>query len=95
MINYRNLLESLPTKTIVFAFGRFQPPTSGHALLIKAVQKLAAANKADHVIFASRTNDKKKNPLPVDRKIHYLKLMFPRINFVASNNEQRTFMEVA
>jgi len=95
MINYRNLLESLPTKTIVFAFGRFQPPTSGHALLIKAVQKLAAANKADHVIFASRTNDKKKNPLPVDRKIHYLKLMFPRINFVAANNEQRTFMEVA
>ncbi|NBP03088.1 MAG: hypothetical protein EBU90_23840 [Proteobacteria bacterium] len=95
MINYRNLLESLPTKAIVFAFGRFQPPTSGHALLIKAVQKLAAANKADHVIFASRTNDKKKNPLPVDRKIHYLKLMFPRINFVAANDEQRTFMEVA
>lgn len=95
MKNYRQLLKELPAKTVVFAFGRFNPPTTGHELLIKVVQKLAKSHKADHVIYASRTQDKKKNPLSVDRKIHYLKLMFKGVNFAAANNEERTFLEVA
>lgn len=95
MKNYRQLLRELPSKTVVFAFGRFNPPTTGHELLLKVVQKLAKSNKADHVIYASRTQDKKKNPLSVDRKLHYLKLMFKGINFVAANEKERSFLEVA
>ena len=71
----------MPTKTIVFAFGRFSPPTTGHGLLVSVVKKIASTNKADHAIYASRTQDKKKNPLSVDKKIHYLNLMFPHTNF--------------
>lgn len=95
MKNYRQLLEGLPSKTVVFAFGRFNPPTIGHELLFKVVKKVAATNKADHVIYASKTQDKKKNPLSVDRKIHYLNLMFPQTNFVAANENARTFIEAA
>jgi len=95
MINYRNLLESLPAKTVVFAFGRFSPPTIGHELLLKVIKKVASSNKADHIVYVSRTVDKKKNPLPVDRKLHYLKLMFPNINFIAANDQQRSFLEAA
>lgn len=95
MKRYRQLVTELPAKKVVFAFGRFQPPTNGHALLVNAVIKLAKAQKADHVIYASRSQDKKLNPLPVDRKVYYLKRMFPRVNFVAANDEIRTFMEVA
>ena len=95
MKNYRQLLKELPSKTVVFAFGRFNPPTTGHELLIKVVQKLARSHSADHVIYASRTQDKKKNPLSVDRKIHYLKLMFKGVNFAAANDKERTFIEVA
>ena len=93
MKNYRQLVKELPSKSIVFAFGRFNPPTIGHELLFKVVQKLAKSHSADHVIYASRTQDKKKNPLSVDRKIHYLKLMFKGINFVAANQNERTFIE--
>lgn len=93
MKNYRQLVKELPSKSIVFAFGRFNPPTIGHELLFKVVQKLAKSHNADHVIYASRTQDKKKNPLSVDRKIHYLKLMFKGINFVAANQDERTFIE--
>ena len=92
---YRQLITELPSKKVVFAFGRFQPPTTGHELLVNAVKKIASAQKADHVIFASRTQDKKSNPLPVDRKVYYLKRMFPNTNFVAASNEIRTFMEAA
>lgn len=95
MKNYRQLLEGLPSKTVVFAFGRFNPPTIGHELLFKVVKKVAASNKADHVIYASKTQDKKKNPLSVDRKVHYLNLMFPQTHFVAANEHVRTFIEAA
>lgn len=93
MKNYKQLLEALPSKTVVFAFGRFNPPTTGHELLVKVVKKLAAQNKADHAIYASKSQDAKKNPLPVDKKVHYLNLMFPGTNFVAANQNERTFIE--
>lgn len=95
MKNYRQLVQELPSKTVVFVFGRFNPPTSGHELLFKMVKKIAMQNKADHVIYASRTQDKKKNPLPVDRKMHYLKMMFKGFNFVAANPQERSFIEAA
>lgn len=95
MKQFRQLIKELPSKKIVFAFGRFQPPTTGHELLVNAVKKIASAQKADHVIYASRTQDKKSNPLPVDRKVYYLKRMFPNTNFVAANDEVRTFIEAA
>jgi phosphopantetheine adenylyltransferase len=95
MKNYRQLIKELPSKKVVFAFGRFQPPTTGHELLVKAVQKIASAQKADHIIYASRTEDKKQNPLPVSRKVYYLQRMFPGVNFRAANEQVRTFIEAA
>lgn len=93
MKNYKQFLKELPSKTVVFAFGRFNPPTTGHELLVKAVKKLAQQRGADHVIYASKTQDKKKNPLSVDKKIHYLNLLFPNTNFVAADAQIRTYVE--
>ena len=94
MKNYRQLVKELPSKKVVFAFGRFQPPTTGHELLVNAVKKLAGTT-ADHVIYASKTEDKKSNPLPVARKVYFLKRMFPKTNFVAASAEVRTPIEAA
>ena len=77
------------------AFGRFNPPTIGHELLVKAVKKLAQQKNADHVIFASRSQDAKKNPLSVDKKVKYLNLMFRNTHFAAANEHVRTFIEAA
>jgi hypothetical protein len=95
MKEYKQLIKELSSKTVVFAFGRFNPPTTGHELLVKAVKKLAQQKNADHAIYASRSQDAKKNPLSVDKKVKYLKLMFPRTTFVAANEEARTFIEAA
>ena len=95
MKKYSQFLKELPSKTVVFAFGRFNPPTTGHELLVKAVKKLAQQRGADHAIYASRTQDKKKNPLSVDKKVHYLNLMFPGTHFVPANDQERTFIEAA
>jgi hypothetical protein len=82
MKDYRQLLKELPSKTIVLACGRFNPPSNGHELLVKAVKKLAEQNNASHVIYASNTSDAKKNPLVVEKKLQYLNLLFPNTNFV-------------
>lgn len=95
MKRYSTLLESLPAKTVVFAFGRFNPPTTGHELLVRLVKKVAQSNSADYAIYASATQDKKKNPLSADRKLHYLNLMFPNTHFYGAGGDQRTFIEVA
>jgi len=95
MKKYKQFVTGLPSKTVVFAFGRFNPPTVGHELLVKAVKKLAATNKADHAIYASKSQDAKKNPLSVDKKVHYLKLMFPGTNFVAASSDVPTFIQAA
>lgn len=75
-----------PGKTIVVAFGRFQPPTSGHQLLVDKVVETAKKHGAEHAMFSSRTNDPKKNPLTPKQKFHYLHKFFPEANFKNNPN---------
>lgn len=95
MKTYRHLVESLPSDTVVFAFGRFNPPTVGHQLLVNMVKRVAKSHKADHAIYVSRSEDKKKNPLNLQEKLKYLHLMFPNTTFVGASNDVRTFIEAA
>ena len=54
------------TKKVSFTFGRFNPPTTGHEKLIKAL----AAQGGTIMVFPSQTQDPKKNPLPSLKKLH-------------------------
>ena len=91
---FRSLMEN-NNKKIVFAFGRFQPPTIGHELLITSVKHIAEQQGADHAIYVSKTQDSKSNPLSVEQKIAYLRKMFPGVNFVACDATVRTPIEAA
>jgi len=62
-------------KTVAFTFGRFNPPTIGHEKLCDAVKK---ANPSDYKIFASHTQNPKKDPLQYAKKIAYMKQSFPK-----------------
>ena len=64
------------TKEITFTFGRFNPPTVGHEKLLDAVAKVARGSK--YMVFASQSNDAKKNPLDYNNKVKYMRKMFPR-----------------
>lgn len=67
---------ALECKTCYFTFGRFQPPTTGHKENFDGLKK--AAGSHDYRIYISQTVDKKgSNPLPPERKLHYMNLMFP------------------
>ena len=63
------------TGTVSFTFGRFNPPTIGHEKLCDAVKK---ANPSDYKIFASQSQNPKKDPLQYAKKIAYMKKSFPK-----------------
>ena len=65
-------------KKVVFAWGRFNPPTTGHRVVMDKVAKEAKSRSADYIIFASKSNDPKKNPLTFRTKVKFLKQAFPK-----------------
>ena len=69
-------MEIVDYKCVYFTFGRFQPPTVGHAENFKAVKNTATG--CDWFIYLSQSVDAKgSNPLDPDRKLYYAKKMFP------------------
>ena len=96
MISFTQLREG-SLKTAVFTFGRFNPPTIGHEILVDKVATVAKRNRGDAFIFPSSSQDAKKNPLDYKEKIKWMKKMFkPRGQdiFKYSNEQPKDAMKV-
>lgn len=76
-------------KKIIVTFGRFNPPTTGHQVLIERVLTEARKQNSEHSIHASQSQDPKKNPLPWKEKVQYMKKMFPKAN-ISTDQEAKT-----
>jgi hypothetical protein len=76
----------------VFAFGRMNPPTTGHAALVDKVKEVAKANNADHSIVLSHSQDPEKNPLTGEQKLKHARRFFPGANIDVADSENPTFM---
>jgi len=90
MYTFRDLLEA--PQTIVFTFGRFNPPTTGHEKLIQKVASVAGSNKFR--IYPSHTQNPKKDPLPYALKIAYMRKMFKKYakNIIADKDAKTAIM---
>lgn len=62
--------------TMWATFGRFQPPTTGHTLLIERLKQFAAGS-AGYRVYTSQSHDPKKNPLEYKKKVAWMKKMWP------------------
>ena len=91
MRKFRELTEA--KDTIVFGFGRFNPPTTGHEKVIKKIASVAGSNPWQ--VFPSHTQNPKKDPLPQALKTAYMRKMFKRYarNIVVS--KARNAIEIA
>lgn len=67
--------------SIVFAFGRYNPPTLGHEVVFKTVINTAKAKDAEHAVFISSTQKPKTDPLSFQYKLNYLKRTYSEVNF--------------
>tara|TARA_B100000674_G_C37830406_1_gene910270 strand:- start:233 stop:1249 length:1017 start_codon:yes stop_codon:yes gene_type:complete len=78
---------------LTVAFGRFNPPTTGHQKLLDTVA--SSSDKGDYIIVPSRSNDPKKNPLDAKTKIAAMKQMFPNHSKKIIDDEgNRTLFDV-
>ena len=91
MKKFRELTEA--KETVVFAFGRFNPPTTGHEKLIEKVISIAGSN--DYFIFPSHTQNPKKDPLPQALKIAYMRKMFKKYSRKILATKSRNAIEIA
>lgn len=77
----------------VFSFGRFNPPTTGHELMVTRSHEYAITHSADYFLFPSPSIDKHpkrgplppekcKNPIPHSTKTAILRRLFPTINII-------------
>ena len=91
MKNFRDLIEA--KDTVVYAYGRFNPPTIGHEKLITKVAKISGSNP--YRIYPSHSQNPKKDPLPQALKTAYMRKMFKRYakNIIVSKS--RNAIEIA
>ena len=89
MKTYQRFMTEKRGDTVVFTFGRFNPPTVGHEKLITAVENVAKSKGGKYLVYPSHTQDAKKNPLSQTQKIKYIRKMFPKHkrNIVASTGK--------
>jgi len=92
MITYRKFISEGKGDIAVFSFGRMNPPTIGHAKLVQKVMQVAKKEKGTPMIFPSKTEDKKKNPLSFKTKVKVLKDVFG--NIINTNASIKTPFDV-
>jgi hypothetical protein len=88
-----NPVQEAAEKHAVFAFGRFNAPTIGHEKLIKHVEATAKEVGGSAHIIASHSEGTAKNPIPVEKKVGYLKkVAAPSTQVSSSSKEEPTLL---
>lgn len=78
--------------TVVISFGRMNPVTVGHEKLVNKVISTAIKAKGTPAVYLSHSEDKSKNPLSYEDKIHYATKAF---GSVIKKSNAKTIIEVA
>lgn len=84
--------ENTPLNPAVLSFGRMNPPTSGHGVLVSKVQEIAKEQKAKHRVVLSRSQDPEKNPLAPEEKLKHAKRMFQGANIEVADQSEPTII---
>ena len=94
-MKFRDFIQEATEKHAVMAFGRMNPPTTGHAKLVDKVKEVAAEHDASHHVVLSHSQDPSKNPLSAKDKLKHAKRFFPNTNLSTSDSEHPTFLHHA
>ena len=75
-------------KSVVFTYGRFNPPHKGHRMMIEQVIETARKLNKTPVVVVSHSTGNSKNPLPVENKVRILERWFPNVSIVSSARDK-------
>lgn len=71
-------------KSVVFTYGRFNPPHKGHRIMIEQVIETARKTNKTPIVVVSHSVGNTKNPLPVENKMRILRRWFPNVTIMSS-----------
>jgi nicotinamide mononucleotide adenylyltransferase len=94
-MKFKEFIQESKENHAVLAFGRMNPPTTGHGKLVDKVKEVAKENNASHHVVLSHSQDKAKNPLSAESKLKHAKRFFPKTNLSVSDKEHPTFLHHA
>jgi nicotinamide mononucleotide adenylyltransferase len=94
-MRFLQYLEEQKEKHAVLAFGRMNPPTTGHEVLVNKVKDVAKHFGGSHHVVLSHSQDKAKNPLSAEQKVVHAQRFFPRTNITVSTKEHPNFLKQA
>ena len=75
-------------KSVVFTYGRFNPPHKGHRLMIEQVIETARRTNKTPLVVVSHSYGNAKNPLPVENKVRILRRWFPGVTILTSAKDR-------
>jgi len=78
-------------KSISFTFMRANPPTIGHQKVLSKLDTISRSYHTESKVYLSHTQDKKKNPLTFEEKVHIFEKAFPKINIEKDSNIRTIF----
>lgn len=83
-------------RTLVFSWGRMNPPTVGHEKVVEKVKSLAQKYNGQGAVFLTKTHDNQKNPLTYEDKLYYAQRAFGDIvRDIETNDIVEVFRKVA
>lgn len=75
-------------KSVVFTYGRFNPPHKGHRLMIEQVIETARKTNKIPIVVVSHSVGNAKNPLPAENKMRILRRWFPNVTIMSSAKDR-------
>lgn len=93
--NAKQAAEKKPESTnkhVTFAFGRMNPPTTGHEKVVQKMHDVAHEKGGDVKLVVSHSQDSAKNPLTAEQKLKHVKKFFPNTPTEAASKEAPTFL---
>ena len=94
-MKFREFIAENKEKHAVMAFGRMNPPTTGHEVLVNKVKSVAKQVGGSHHIVLSHTQDAAKNPLTPAQKVKHAKRFFPDTNISLATKDEPNFLTQA
>ena len=94
-MKFREFITENKEKHAVMAFGRMNPPTTGHEVLVHKVKSVAKHVGGSHHIVLSHSQDAAKNPLTSAQKVKHAKRFFPDTNISVATKEEPNFLTQA
>ena len=79
---------------VVLTWGRFNPPTIGHEAMFNEAARIANHYGFVLRIVPTHSHDNEKNPLLYEKKVEYIRTLFPRYASYVVETEARVIMDV-